>query len=455
MRTSCLFRGRVLGVQLVGLLILCAMAVVGAGVSHTIVLQSDPPRAGTLFGTGTYEPGERVQLTALPARGFEFSGWFEDGEAISFSPALEFVADRDRTIVARFRPALDFVGITGSGQGTLTLLPAIAFGSNRFELRPRFQFGASPWDLRFVTAFVGEEWRDAQVHFTGSWEKIRFGGGVLFNPVGPAYRSAYFMASGLWEDLRLGLRVTHYPLSGSPPAPYLLYVLTLSTSSLSVTARGEERDGLKFRDALVSVFGMSLCCGIQAQGTLSFTKEGFSYVRAALVNLPFPCCGLSFDAAVTFTADSKVVEFSPRWDALCDACLTVYGDVLWDRDAFRWDGFALYGYKIRCCFGSSCCPAGAGGYVEFLTAFDPGRVPGGFQGEEFEYAKVGFCGPGCCGGGYSFEATAYFSPTGGLFGLSRFKIGGGIPLFGGWVVTPALEIADSGTSLSLGWQFRF
>ncbi len=446
---------RGLGLVVLLLLSVAGWGLISQGSTHAIVLVSDPLRGGTLFGAGQYETGERVTLTALPSRGFDFEAWYEGEEKISPSPILEFIADRDRTLVARFLPTLGFVGVTGSGQGRLALLPTIALDTSRIEIRPRFLFGTSPWDLRFVAAFVGGEWRDAQIHFTGSWEKIRFGGGVLFNPVGPAYRSAYVMASGLWEDLRLGLRVTHYPSSGSPPAPYLLYILTLSTPDLSVTLRGEEREGLTFKDASVNLFGMPLCCGIEAQGTLSFTKEGFSYVRVTLVQLPFLCCGLTLDAAVTFTVDGKAVDFSPRWDPLCDACLTVYGDVLWDRDASRWDGLALYGYKIRCCFGSPCCPAGAGGYVEFLTAFDPGRVPGGFQEEEFEYAKVGFCGPGCCGGGYSFEATAYFSPTGGLFGFSRFKIGGGIPLFGGWMLTPALEIVDIGASLSLGWQVCF
>ncbi len=450
--SPCVHR-RALGGWTVGLLVLSVLAVVGSA-THTVVLQSAPPRAGTLFGAGTYKPGERVQLTALPARGFEFDGWFEEGENVSSSPSFEFTADQNRTLVAKFRPVLDFIGLSGSGQGGLTLFPTPGLGANRFELRPRFRYGSDPWDLRFVTAFVGEEWRDAQAHFTGSWAGLRFGGGILFNPLVPAYRSAYGMVSGAWDDLRLGLRVTHYPLSGTPPAPYLLYVLTLSTSSLSATVRGEERGGLVFRDALVNVFSVDLCCGVEAQATLSFTKEGFAYFRAGLVNLPFPCCGMSFDASITYTADTKTVEFAPRWQPLCDACLTVYGDVLWDRDNSSWNGLALYGYKIRCCFGSSCCPAGAGGYVEFLTAFDPGRVPGGFQGEEFEYAKVGFCGPGCCGGQYTFEATAYFSPT-GLFGLERFKIGGGVPLGGGWVLTPSLEISSSGTSLSVGWQLRF
>ncbi len=445
---------RVLWLGVLVFLILAGWGADSHGATHTIVLTSDPLRGGTVFGAGQYETGERVTLTALPSRGFVFVAWFEDEENVSSSPVLEFIADRDRTLVARFQPSLEFVGIIGLGQGRLALLPTVALDTGRVEIRPRFLFRTTPWDLRFVAAFAGENWTDAQVHLTGSWEKLRFGGGMMFNPAGPAYRSAYFMISGPWDDLRLGFRVTHYPASGSPPAPYFLHTLTLSTRDLSVTLRGEERAGLMFKDASVSVFGMPICCGITAQGTFSFTKAGFSHAQVALTQLPFFCCGLTIDTAVTFTADRKAIELSPRWSPLCDVCLTVYGDVLWDRDAFHWNGFALYGYKIRCCFGSSCCPGGAGGYVEILTAFDPSQVSGDFQGDEFEYLKVHACRPACCGGTYAFDVIAFFSPT-GLFGLSRIKTALSAPLFPSFVLTATLEAQAGGAALSVGWEVRF
>ncbi|MCR4392707.1 MAG: hypothetical protein NUV94_08155, partial [Candidatus Acetothermia bacterium] len=391
--------GLVLGLGLVG------MSATASGAQYTITARSDPPKGGVVFGAGSYRAGEVAQLTALPNRGFEFDGWFEGGVEISTLPRLEFVVDRDRTITAKFHPILELVGLGGRWQGTLALLPAAALTMNRFELRPRFLFGSAPWDLRLVAQFTDGVWKDAQGHFSGSWGNLRLGAGLIFNPVVPEYRSGYFVVSGLWEDLRLGQRVTHYPRSGTPPAPYLLYDLALGVSDLYVSIRAEERDGLQFKDLTAHLLGLDVCCGIQAQGALSFTKKGFSYARAEVTNLPFGCCGLSWDFAVTFTPDRKTVEVSPQWSPFCDVCLTVYGDVDWDANTFTWNGIALYGYKIRCCFGPSCCPAGSGGYVEFLTAFDPSRVPGGFQGDEFEHVKFGLCGPGCCGGSYSAEGT--------------------------------------------------
>ncbi len=54
-------------------------------------LVSDPPRAGTLLGSGTYGAGERVQVSALPNRGFEYVGWFENDEEIASDPVFKFV----------------------------------------------------------------------------------------------------------------------------------------------------------------------------------------------------------------------------------------------------------------------------------------------------------------------------------------------------------------------------
>jgi len=446
------FRRAKLWLLLLGLV---AMGATAVGSPYTITARTDPPKAGVILGAGVYAAGETVRLNALPARGFELVGWFEDGVELSSLPMVQVVADRHRTLVARFRPILEFVGLSGLWDGALTLLPTPTLGRNRFEVRPRFLFGSAPWDLRIAAQFTGTDWTDAQGHFTGSWDALRFGGGLLFNPAIPSYRSGYAVLSGAWEDFRWGFRVTHYPLSGTPPAPFLLYTLTLSTADLFVSLRAEERGGIAFKDLTLQLLKLDLCCGIGAQGMVAFTKEGFSSMRVALADLPLGCCGVAWDFAVTFTPGGKSVEIAPRWAPFCDACVTVYGDILWDDLSFTWGGLALYGYKIRCCWGG-CCPQTRthAGYVEFLTAFDPSRVPGGFRGEEFEYIKVGACGPGCCGGGYTFEATAYFAPT-GLFGLSRFRISAGIPLSGEFVVTPTLEVAAGVVTFEVGWRFRF
>jgi len=95
--------------------------------------------------------------------------------------------------------------------------------------------------------------------------------------------------------------------------------------------------------------------------------------------------------------------------------------------------------------------------MEFLTGFDPAHVPGGFQGDEFEYWKAGFCTPACCGDYYTVEMTAYFSHSSvSLFDLSRLKLGLSYPLFSGFTVDVDLELAVIGDpTLNVGWQWEF
>ena len=448
-------RSRFLGLSLLLLVASGGLLAYPQEVRYTVTLVSDPPRAGTLFGAGTYKAGELVQISALPNPGFEFVGWFEEEKEVSPSPTFDFLAERDRVLVARFRPIFDFVGLSWGSQGRLSILPAPALEFLRLEIRPRFRFGFNPWDFRAVLAFAGNAWNDAQFHFTGTWEKIRFGSGLFFTPSGPSYRSGYAMLSMPLGDLNFGLRVTHYPSYGTPPGPALLPYLTLSLPGQNLTLRFEEKGALTLKDVTFSFYNLTLCCDLTFGGTTVWTKEGFSYARFSITNIPLGCCGLSADLGVTFKTEGKEVEFQPRWKAPCEACLTVFGDVLWDNETGSLQGLALYGYRIRCCFGPSCCPPGPGGSVEFLTAFEPGRVPGGFQGEEFEYLKLVFCGPACCGGTYKLELTAFFQPEGGLFGLSRFLVSGIIPLLSGLTLEPKVEIPVGGdVSLSLGWTWR-
>ena len=111
--------------------------------------------------------------------------------------------------------------------------------------------------------------------------------------------------------------------------------------------------------------------------------------------------------------------------------------------------------KLRCCFGPSCCPLGPGGSVELVTAFDPRRVPGGFREGEFEYVKLGFCGPACCGT-YRLDLTLFFGSPGGLFGLSRLLVQGAFPLSPGLSLEPRAELPATGSPrLALGWTWRF
>jgi hypothetical protein len=200
--------------------------------------------------------------------------------------------------------------------------------------------------------------------------------------------------------------------------------------------------------------------GITLEISLTFTKEkGFDYLEVTAKDLLAFCCQIGLDASVTFTTTGKQVELKPYWEGI-EGCFTVYGDVQYEAGLLG--GLETYGFGLRCDL-AEC------NYVEFLHALrpelfylvngelavDPDPVPTAaeplFQGDEFEYVKLGFCGPGCCGGEYSLDVAVYFEPT-GLFGISRLGADFSIPVMSGFTVEASFS---SEPSLSLGWTFTF
>jgi len=208
--------------------------------------------------------------------------------------------------------------------------------------------------------------------------------------------------------------------------------------------------GFEFRYLKLSAEGVPFCCGISLDLGFSFTKEGFDAFSATLKSIPL-CCGISFDASVTFTTTGKSVEIEPKWEGIT-GCFAVYGDVNFQAPG-AIQGVVIYGFKVRCEL-AEC------NYLEVLTAFDPNyfvynRIAD-FQNGEFEYVKLGFCGAGCCGGKWQLGLSAYFKPSGALFGLSRILADFSLPIMANLTVDVGLSAPVGGlASLTVGWTFTF
>ena len=67
-----------------------------------IVATVVPAGSGTINGSGTYLYGDHVLLTAIPATGYVFDNWTENGEVISSNQSISFTAQADRTLEANF-----------------------------------------------------------------------------------------------------------------------------------------------------------------------------------------------------------------------------------------------------------------------------------------------------------------------------------------------------------------
>jgi hypothetical protein len=274
----------------------------------------------------------------------------------------------------------------------------------------------------------------------------------------PAYLGAKLVTSLDFAGLSLSFVAVHgeeyvgpgadYYTGCQTPSESLTYVLTAKVDPIGVELWFRDcSTGTEFYSADITLKGISLCCGISLDAELIFTKAaGFESLSFSGIEIPL-CCGVSLTAGVTFTTSGKELSTGFKWGGVADTCFTVYGDALGSYNA--WYGIEIYGWKIRCSLGDC-------NYVEFLTALDPDYFISNnivdFQGNEFEYMKLGFCGAGCCGGKYTVDLAVYFQPSGSLFGITRLGANMSIPIMSNFTVNVSFATPNS---LSVGWVFTF
>ena len=88
--------------------------------SYTIAATASPTAGGTTGGSGTYNHGTSVNLSASANSGYTFVNWTESSAVISTSSSISFTATANRTLVANFSVncqttlTLQNITITGS-----------------------------------------------------------------------------------------------------------------------------------------------------------------------------------------------------------------------------------------------------------------------------------------------------------------------------------------------------
>jgi hypothetical protein len=71
-------------------------------VNSTITLNASPTNGGTTSGSGTFENGSSVTVTATANTGFTFLNWTQNGNIVSTSASYTFTLTADITLVANF-----------------------------------------------------------------------------------------------------------------------------------------------------------------------------------------------------------------------------------------------------------------------------------------------------------------------------------------------------------------
>lgn len=76
-------------------------APVAAG-QFAVVLSSNPVEGGVTTGSGAYDAGSAVTVTASPNNGFTFLNWTDNGNVVSTSSSYQFTLAGNRSLVANF-----------------------------------------------------------------------------------------------------------------------------------------------------------------------------------------------------------------------------------------------------------------------------------------------------------------------------------------------------------------
>mgnify|MGYP001626270625 CR=1 FL=1 len=382
----------------------------------------------------------------------------------------------------------------GEWKAMLQVVPSVALETCILTLK----YGVNTsWTISSISEFDTTGLIDQRFELSGAFGPLSVTGGLSFNPsvtdtvvvyypsacgdpqteayalVAPAYKEAWVKTSLALAGAELAFEFHHWaypyhledinddgefeyywPCCPPQTQTYTLFSISTKLPPLSLIINlADCCTGFSFKDAIIALTDVGLCCGLTYDAELYFTKAGFEYFETA-IELGI-CCGISLEVATRFTLDHKEVKVTPKWNGMGQACFAVYGDVLTGDTLLDIQGLEIYGYKLRCDL-STCS------YVEILHAFDVDKLEALlknvklFEGKEFEYWKFGFCGSGCCGGMYTFGLSVYFQPSGSLFGFTRILADISAPIMANFDLLLSLSVSvTGGTELAVGWSFRF
>ena len=91
--------------------------------THTVSVLPNPTSGGTVIGSGTYDNGSPVSVTAMPKSGWRFVNWTENGTEVSTDAAYTFTLGiTDKALVANFTPITHVVTVSpiSTANGTVS-----------------------------------------------------------------------------------------------------------------------------------------------------------------------------------------------------------------------------------------------------------------------------------------------------------------------------------------------
>ena len=158
-----------------------------------VEVSANPSVGGTVSGGGEFEFGETCTVNAIPAEGFSFVNWTQDGEVVSTEASYSFSVNSNRNLVANFMGSLHITAsVNPANAGTVNGAGEFVFGQTcTLEAIPAEGYFFVSWTLNGEVvstsvsySFVVEEDMELVANFA---EGHMIGGGDATNSYLPSY----------------------------------------------------------------------------------------------------------------------------------------------------------------------------------------------------------------------------------------------------------------------------
>jgi hypothetical protein len=142
-------------------------------IQYALTAAASPPEGGRVSpGSGTYDSGSPVTLTATPSAEYEFVSW--SGDTSGVSPTVMITMDSDKEVTANFVATVQEIrlimpsGISGSAVNYANYLERGEIIEGFVELTGEYR--AQDWSFDWTFEIIGPEGRKID-YWEGHWVK--------------------------------------------------------------------------------------------------------------------------------------------------------------------------------------------------------------------------------------------------------------------------------------------